>query len=95
MPHDANARCAIEGVTEIVEMPNCGHALVIDSGWREVASHIRSKAREGEFVPAGEHVHDNCSEHFEVLDGRIGRDTATKRSHEARDCRRCSGRGVR
>jgi pimeloyl-ACP methyl ester carboxylesterase len=26
------------GVTEIVEMPNRGHALTIDSGWREVAS---------------------------------------------------------
>jgi pimeloyl-ACP methyl ester carboxylesterase len=26
------------GVTEIVEMPNRGHALVIDSGWREVAN---------------------------------------------------------
>lgn len=26
-----------KGVTEIVEMPNRGHALVIDSGWREVA----------------------------------------------------------
>jgi non-heme chloroperoxidase len=26
-----------EGVTEITEMPNRGHALVIDSGWREVA----------------------------------------------------------
>jgi pimeloyl-ACP methyl ester carboxylesterase len=26
-----------EGVTEIVEMPNRGHALVIDSDWREVA----------------------------------------------------------
>jgi non-heme chloroperoxidase len=26
-----------EGVTEIVEMPNRGHALVIDGGWREVA----------------------------------------------------------
>jgi non-heme chloroperoxidase len=25
------------GVTEIVEMPNRGHALTIDSGWREVA----------------------------------------------------------
>jgi non-heme chloroperoxidase len=24
-------------VTEIVQMPNRGHALVIDSGWREVA----------------------------------------------------------
>ncbi len=26
-----------EGVTEIVKMPNRGHALTIDSGWREVA----------------------------------------------------------
>jgi pimeloyl-ACP methyl ester carboxylesterase len=26
-----------EGVTEIVKMPNRGHALVIDNGWREVA----------------------------------------------------------
>ena len=26
-----------ESVTEIVEMPNRGHALVIDGGWREVA----------------------------------------------------------
>jgi non-heme chloroperoxidase len=26
-----------DGVTEIVEMPNRGHALVVDSGWREVA----------------------------------------------------------
>jgi hypothetical protein len=26
-----------EGVTEIVEMPNRGHALTIDSGWRQVA----------------------------------------------------------
>src|SRR5438067_5876427 len=26
-----------EGVTDIVEMPNRGHALVVDSGWREVA----------------------------------------------------------
>lgn len=24
-------------VTEIIEIPNRGHALVIDSGWREVA----------------------------------------------------------
>jgi pimeloyl-ACP methyl ester carboxylesterase len=27
-----------EGVTEIVEIPNRGHALTIDSGWREVAN---------------------------------------------------------
>ena len=26
-----------QSVTEIVEMPNRGHALVVDSGWREVA----------------------------------------------------------
>jgi non-heme chloroperoxidase len=26
-----------QGVTEIVEVPGCGHALTIDSGWREVA----------------------------------------------------------
>ncbi len=26
-----------QGVTEIHEMPNRGHALTIDSGWREVA----------------------------------------------------------
>ena len=25
------------GVTEITEIPNRGHALTIDSGWREVA----------------------------------------------------------
>ena len=25
------------GVTEITEIPNRGHALVIDGGWREVA----------------------------------------------------------
>ncbi|TMK42777.1 MAG: alpha/beta hydrolase, partial [Actinobacteria bacterium] len=26
-----------KGVTEIAEIPNRGHALTIDSGWREVA----------------------------------------------------------
>jgi hypothetical protein len=26
-----------QGVTEIVELPNRGHSLVIDNGWREVA----------------------------------------------------------
>ena len=26
-----------KGVTEIIEIPNRGHALTIDSGWREVA----------------------------------------------------------
>ena len=37
----ANASCKRqkrnEGVTEIVKMSNRGHALTIDSGWREVA----------------------------------------------------------
>ena len=37
----ANASFKIQernaGVTEIVEIPNRGHALAIDSGWREVA----------------------------------------------------------
>jgi pimeloyl-ACP methyl ester carboxylesterase len=29
-----------QAVTEIVEMPNRGHALVIDNGWREVAETV-------------------------------------------------------
>jgi len=29
-----------EGVTEIVEIPNRGHSLTIDSGWREVADTV-------------------------------------------------------
>jgi non-heme chloroperoxidase len=28
------------GVTEIVEMPNRGHSLTIDNGWREVADAV-------------------------------------------------------
>ena len=31
-----------DGVTEIVEMPGRGHALTIDSGWREVADRARA-----------------------------------------------------
>jgi pimeloyl-ACP methyl ester carboxylesterase len=34
-----------EGVTEIVEMPNRGHALTIDSGWRQVAETAREFIR--------------------------------------------------
>ena len=30
------------GVTEIIEMPNRGHALVIDNGWHEVAERALS-----------------------------------------------------
>jgi mannose-6-phosphate isomerase-like protein (cupin superfamily) len=48
-------------------------ALLVESaeetaGARLVADFV---VEEGGFVPAGEHVHDNCSEHFEVLEGRI------------------------
>ena len=39
------------GVTEIVEIPNRGHALTIDSGWREVAE--TALAFVGRFAPAG------------------------------------------
>jgi pimeloyl-ACP methyl ester carboxylesterase len=39
-----------KGVTEIVEMPNRGHALVIDNGWREVAD--KAVAFVKRFVPA-------------------------------------------
>jgi non-heme chloroperoxidase len=33
------------GVTEVVEIPNHGHALTIDSGWREVADTALAFAR--------------------------------------------------
>ena len=33
----SSARVATSGLTEIIELPNRGHGLVIDSGWREVA----------------------------------------------------------
>jgi len=39
-----------EGVTEIVEIPNRGHALVIDNGWREVADKPLAFVRR--FAPA-------------------------------------------
>ncbi len=37
-------------VTEIVEMPNRGHALVVDSSWREVADTALAFVQR--FVPA-------------------------------------------
>jgi non-heme chloroperoxidase len=39
-----------EGVTEIVEMPDRGHSLVIDSGWRDVAETALAFVQR--FVPA-------------------------------------------
>jgi pimeloyl-ACP methyl ester carboxylesterase len=40
-----------EGVTEIAEIPDRGHALVIDHGWREVADKALEFVKR--FVPAG------------------------------------------
>ena len=40
------------GVTEIVKMPNRGHALTIDHGWREVAETALAFIQR--FVPSGE-----------------------------------------
>jgi pimeloyl-ACP methyl ester carboxylesterase len=40
-----------QGVTEIIEMPNRGHALVIDSGWREVADKALGFVQR--FIPTG------------------------------------------
>jgi len=40
-----------EGVTEIVEIPSRGHALTIDSGWREVAETALAFIQR--FAPAG------------------------------------------
>jgi non-heme chloroperoxidase len=43
-----------KGVTEIVEIPNRGHALTIDSGWREVAdTALAFTQRFSELQPAG------------------------------------------
>jgi hypothetical protein len=43
-----------KGVTEIVEIPNCGHALTIGSGWREVAdTALAFTQRFSELQPAG------------------------------------------
>jgi pimeloyl-ACP methyl ester carboxylesterase len=55
VPHAvAHASFALQqhnpGVTEFVEMPNRGHALTIDSGWREVAGTALAFARR--FAPA-------------------------------------------
>ena len=41
-----------EGVTEIVEIADRGHALTIDSGWREVADTALAFVQR--FIPAGE-----------------------------------------
>ena len=32
-----NRQSRNQAVTEIEKIPNCGHSLILDSGWREVA----------------------------------------------------------
>jgi mannose-6-phosphate isomerase-like protein (cupin superfamily) len=48
-------------------------ALLIESAEETSGTRILADfaVEEGGFVPGGEHVHDTCSEHFEVLDGSI------------------------
>jgi mannose-6-phosphate isomerase-like protein (cupin superfamily) len=48
-------------------------ALLIESAEETAGTRIIADfaVEEGGFVPGGEHVHDTCSEHFEVLDGLI------------------------
>jgi mannose-6-phosphate isomerase-like protein (cupin superfamily) len=48
-------------------------ALLVESAEETGGSHIVSDfaVEEGGFVPGGEHVHDRCSEHFEVQQGQI------------------------
>ena len=52
-----------KGITEIVEMPNRGHSLVIDSGWREVADTALKFVRR--FVSADGTIHaaDHAAAH--------------------------------
>ena len=42
-----------EGVTEIIEIPNRGHALTIDSGWREVADTALAFVKRFVLAPIG------------------------------------------
>ena len=65
-----------DGVTEITEVPNRGHALTIDSGWREVADIALDFVQR--FVPAS--VERNrprsrhpASEHPDFDSGTVGR----------------------
>lgn len=46
----------ISGVTEIVEMKNRGHALTIDSGWRDVADAHAATASDRRTTPCNESV---------------------------------------
>jgi mannose-6-phosphate isomerase-like protein (cupin superfamily) len=48
-------------------------ALLVESAEETAGARmvVDFAVEEGGFVPAGEHVHDNLSEHFEVLEGRL------------------------
>ena len=46
------------GVTEIFEMPNRGHALTIDSGWREVADRSLAIRPALRLAPCGGESHE-------------------------------------
>jgi mannose-6-phosphate isomerase-like protein (cupin superfamily) len=59
---------------DVVWNPLTGEkALLVESAEETDGARIVAEfaVEEGGFVPGGQHVHDNCSEHFEVLDGRI------------------------
>jgi mannose-6-phosphate isomerase-like protein (cupin superfamily) len=59
---------------DVVWNPLTGEkALLIESAGETGGARIVADfaVEEGGFVPGGEHVHDKCSEHFEVLDGHI------------------------
>ena len=65
---------AAGGTGDVVWNPLTGEkALLIESaeGTGGARIVVDFAVEEGGFVPGGEHAHDNCSEHFEVLDGRI------------------------
>src|SRR6266508_5817475 len=59
---------------DVVWNPLTGEkALLVESadesgGARMVAD---LAVEEGGFVPGGEHIHDNCTEHYEMLEGRL------------------------
>jgi mannose-6-phosphate isomerase-like protein (cupin superfamily) len=59
---------------DVVWNPLTGEkALLVESAEETAGARIvvDFAVEEGGFVPAGEHIHDICTEHFEVLEGRI------------------------
>ena len=59
---------------DVVWNPLTGEkALLVESGDESGGARIVTDfaVERGGFVPGGEHVHDHCSEHFEVRSGRI------------------------